>query len=275
MTGACHPSRAGSPAAAGRIAAADPRTITTVSPTRVAPDPRLVLGDIDGGRVLDVATGIGGFVSFLLEGLRSHDEIVGIDSEPARALAFAEAFSSRPDVRFEAVDAHRLPFADASFDTVCISNSLHHVEDPAPVLAEMLRVLRPGGHLVVNEMYRDGQSGPQLTHVLLHHWWAAVGQATGEVHRETYERAAILEIVEGLGLANVRTWDLEDPAEDPHDPATRAELEAAIDRFVERAGGIADRRLREELVARGEELRARLRTVGAASATQLVVIGRR
>lgn len=275
MTGACHPSRAGSPAAAGRIAAADPRTITTVSPTRVAPDPRLVLGDIDGGRVLDVATGIGGFVSFLLEGLRSHDEIVGIDSEPARAPAFAEAFSDRPDVRFEAVDAHRLPFADASFDTACISNSLHHFEDPAPVLAEMLRVLRPGGHLVVNEMYRDGQSGPQLTHVLLHHWWAAVGQATGEVHRETYERAAILEIVEGLGLANVRTWDLEDPAEDPHDPATRAELEAAIDRFVERAGGIADRRLREELVARGEELRARLRTVGAASATQLVVIGRR
>jgi SAM-dependent methyltransferase len=258
-----------------RIAAADPRTIATVSVTRVAPDPKAVLGEIDGGRVLDVATGTGGFVGFLLDGLRRYDEIVGIDAEPARAAAFAEAFGDRPDVRFEALDAHRLPDADGAFDTVCISNSLHHFEDPAPVLAEMLRVLRPGGHLVVNEMYRDDQSEPQLTHVLLHHWWAAVGRATGEVHRETYERAAILEIVGRLGLADVRTWDLEDPAEDPHDPATVAELEAAIDRFLERTSTIQEARLRDELRARGEELRTRLRTLGAAGATQLVVVGRR
>jgi SAM-dependent methyltransferase len=243
--------------------------------TRVDPDPKAVLGEIDGGRVLDVATGTGGFVAFLVEGLRSFDEIVGIDAEPSRAAAFGVAFVGQPGVRFETVDAHRLPYADGTFDTVCISNSLHHFEDPAPVLAEMLRVLRPGGHVVVNEMYRDGQSEPQLTHVLLHHWWAAVGRATGEVHRETYERAAILEIVGRLGLAEVRTWDLEDPAEDPHDPATLAELEAAIDRFLERAAAIADAPLREDLRAQGEELRGRLRTIGATSATQLMVIGRR
>jgi SAM-dependent methyltransferase len=240
-----------------------------VSVTRTAPDPRAVLGAIDGGRVLDVATGTGSFVAFLLDGFRSHDEIVGIDENAARAEAFAAALGDRPGVRFEAMDAHHLAFADASFDTVCISNSLHHFEDPAPVLAEMLRVLRPGGHLVVNEMYRDDQSEPQLTHVLLHHWWAAVGRATGEVHRETYERAAILEIVAGLGLADVRTWDLEDPSEDPHDAATIAELEAAIDRFQERTADLPDLR------AQGEELRSRLRTIGATGATQLVVIGRR
>lgn len=245
-----------------------------MSVVRVAPDPLAILGELDGGRVLDVATGTGGFVAFLLDGLRSYDEIVGIDAEPARAAAFGEAFADRPGVRFEVLDAHRLPFAAGSFDTVCISNSLHHFEDPAPVLAEMLRVLRPGGHVVVNEMYRDGQSEPQLTHVLLHHWWAAVGRATGEVHRETYERAAILAIVERMGLADVRTWDLEDPAEDPHDPESQAELEATIDRFMERVGAIADAALREDLVDRGEELRARLRSVGAASATQLVVVGR-
>lgn len=237
--------------------------------TRVAPDPLAVLGAIDGGRVLDVATGTGSFVAFLLDGLRSHDEIVGIDENGTRAEAFAAALSDRQGVRFEAMDAHHLAFADASFDTVCISNSLHHFADPAPVLAEMLRVLRPGGHLVVIEMYRDDQSEPQLTHVHLHHWWAAVGRATGEVHRETYERAAILEIVAGLGLADVRNWDLEDPAEDPHDAATIAELEAAIDRFQERTVDLPDLR------ARGEELRARLRSIGAAGATQLVVIGRR
>ena len=132
-------------------------------------DPKAVLGHLSGGRVLDIATGAGGFVQFLLDGLRDHGEIVGIDANAERGEPFAAAFDGRPDVRFEQMDAHRLAFADGSFDTVCVSNSLHHFADPAPVLAEMLRVLRPGGHLVVNEMYRDGQSETQATHVLLHH----------------------------------------------------------------------------------------------------------
>jgi hypothetical protein len=88
----------------------------------------------------------------------------------------------------------------------------------------MLRVLRPGGHVVINEMYRDGQSETQATHVLLHHWWAAVGRQRGDVHRETYLRGEIVEIVEGLGLGDLRLADLADPDEDPHDPETVAEL---------------------------------------------------
>ncbi len=232
-------------------------------------DPKAVLGDLSGGRVLDVATGAGSFVQFLLDGLRDHDEIVGIDANPELSTAFAEALGDRADVRFVEMDAHHLAFEDGSFDTVCVSNSLHHFANPVPVLAEMLRVLRPGGHVVVNEMYRDGQSETQATHVLLHHWWAAVGRQRGDVHRETYLRAEIVEIVEGLGLADLRLADLADPDEDPHDPETVAELEAVIDRFVALAEGYP------ELQQRGEDLRARLREVGVRSATQLVAVGRR
>ena len=233
-----------------------------------AVDPREVLGDLSGGRVLDVATGTGGFVRFLVDGLRDHAEIVGIDANGERAAAFAAAFADHPDVRFEQMDALHLAFPDGSFDTVCVSNSLHHFADPAPVLAEMLRVLCPGGHLVVNEMYRDGQSETQATHVLLHHWWAAVGWLRGEVHRETYERARIVEIIEALGLSDLRLLDLADPEEDPRDPETVAELEATIDQYAALAEG------HPELQARGEALRTRLREIGVRSATQLVAIGR-
>jgi ubiquinone/menaquinone biosynthesis C-methylase UbiE len=232
-------------------------------------DAKDVIGDLSGGRVLDVATGTGGFVRFLLDGLRDHDEIVGIDANPERAEAFTAAFGDRDDVRFEVMDAHHLAFEDGSFDTVCISNSLHHVADPAPVLAEMLRVLRPGGRVIVNEMYRDGQSETQMTHVLLHHWWAAVGTLRGEVHRQTYRRAEIVEIVARLHLEDLRLVDVVDPDEDPHDPETVAELEAAIDRYAALAEGYPD------LQARGEELRVRLGGIGVRSATQLVAIGRR
>lgn len=234
-----------------------------------APGARAILGGRRGGRVLDVATGVGGFVPFLLDGLDDVEEVIGIDTNPARAAAFAEAFADRPGVRFEVMDAHRLAYADASFDTVAVSNSLHHFEDPAPVLAEMVRVTRPGGVVVVNEMYRDGQSEQQLTHVHLHHWWAAVNRLTGEVHRETYERREIVAIVEGLGLRDLRLHDLTDPDEDPFDPEATAELDGAIDRYLGLAAGHPD------LVARGEALRERLRTIGVRSATQLVAIGTR
>lgn len=60
----------------------------------------------------------------------------------------------RPDLSFTAADALRLPFADASFDAVTISFGLRNVADTDAALAELLRVTRPGGRLVVCEFSR-------------------------------------------------------------------------------------------------------------------------
>ena len=57
----------------------------------------------------------------------------------------------RPDLPFVAGDATRLPFADGAFDAVTISFGLRNVGDPAAALAEMRRVTRHGGRLVVCE----------------------------------------------------------------------------------------------------------------------------
>jgi demethylmenaquinone methyltransferase/2-methoxy-6-polyprenyl-1,4-benzoquinol methylase len=57
----------------------------------------------------------------------------------------------RPDLAFTAGDAMRLPFADEVFDAVTISFGLRNVVDTRAALAEMLRVTRPGGRLVVTE----------------------------------------------------------------------------------------------------------------------------
>ena len=56
-----------------------------------------------------------------------------------------------PDLAFVAGDAMRLPFADATFDAVTISFGLRNTVDPQAALAEMARVTRPGGRLVVCE----------------------------------------------------------------------------------------------------------------------------
>ncbi|HWS58469.1 MAG TPA: demethylmenaquinone methyltransferase [Actinotalea sp.] len=68
----------------------------------------------------------------------------------------------RPGLPFTAGDATRLPFADASFDAVTISFGLRNVVDTAAGLAEMLRVVRPGGRLVVCEFSRPSW-GPLRT----------------------------------------------------------------------------------------------------------------
>jgi ubiquinone/menaquinone biosynthesis C-methylase UbiE len=230
-------------------------------------NPKDILGQLPGGRVLDVATGSGGFIHFLLEGLQDYQSILGIDSNERSAAAFAEAFKDNPKIRFQTMDATHLEFETASFDLVCLSNSLHHFADPQLVLREMERVLRPGGHLLVAEMYRDGQTEAQMTHVHLHHWWAAVDRTTGVVHNETYRRAELLELVKDLGLQELALFDLSETDEDPKNPETLAQLEPVFERYIQRAEG------HPELQARGQELRQRVAEVGFHGATSLLALG--
>jgi len=229
------------------------------------------LGGISGGQVLDVATGNGSFVRMLLDSLGSCTGITGVDRSERAIKAAAEAFTE-DGVLFVQMDAEHLDWPDGSFDTVCISNSLHHMADLPRVLAEMRRVLRPGGLFVIGEMYRDGQTEAQRTHVLLHHWWAAVDTALGVTHHETFKRRQVVNLARGLGLAQLAFYDVADLDADPKDAETVKELEGIIDRTVQRAQGAASA---AQLCRRGEELRRRVRAAGFHSATVLLAVGER
>jgi SAM-dependent methyltransferase len=105
------------------------------------------------GAVLDVGCGTGEIIVRLA--LKYEDAtFTGIDLEEphlARAAARCAAFGDR--VRFQYGDALGLPFGDASFDYVICRHLIQAVPDPARVIAEIRRVLRPGGrvHLIAED----------------------------------------------------------------------------------------------------------------------------
>ena len=226
---------------------------------------------LSGGRVLDVATGSGGFLGLLTENFMDYIEIIGIDSNE-RPLETARQAYPLENIRFLQMDAARMDFNDGYFDTVCISNSLHHMANLPGVLAEMLRVCKPGGHILVSEMFRDAQSATQLTHVYLHHWWAAVDTIQGISHFETYTRGQIVDIWDSLSLHNTEQYEQKDLDANPKDPELIRELESIIDRYIQR---LQDLEAGSKLRQRGEQLRRRVHEVGFHGATTLFLIGQK
>jgi SAM-dependent methyltransferase len=101
--------------------------------------------------VLDVAAGTG-IVSRALASDVAH--VTALDSTPAMVAEGARSAASAGigNLTFVLGSAERLPFPDAGFTLVVTRFSLHHFADPAPMLDEMVRVLRPGGRLVVKDL---------------------------------------------------------------------------------------------------------------------------
>jgi demethylmenaquinone methyltransferase/2-methoxy-6-polyprenyl-1,4-benzoquinol methylase len=103
-----------------------------------------------GRRVLDLAAGTGVSTAELQ---RSGADAVACDFSLGMLRA-GRANRQRRRVRFVAGDGTRLPFADEVFDAVTISFGLRNISDVPAALAEMARVVRPGGRLVVCEFSR-------------------------------------------------------------------------------------------------------------------------
>src|SRR5260370_10210284 len=101
------------------------------------------------GVALDAACGTGRFPGVLAR--RGH-QVIGVDSSPDM---LAHARRRVPDSGFHVAELDQLPLADDSAGVIVCALALVHVPRPQPVMAELARVLRPGGDLVISDVHHE------------------------------------------------------------------------------------------------------------------------
>lgn len=129
-----------------------------------------------GAIIADVGTGTG----FVLHGLLDRAvQLVGFD-ESQQMLDVARAnFAPYPQVQFRQAEGQHLPAEDNAFDAVFANMYLHHAPAPEAAISEMVRILKPGGKLVITDL---------------------------DTHEETWMRRAMSDRWLGFPREDIQTW---------------------------------------------------------------------
>jgi ubiquinone/menaquinone biosynthesis C-methylase UbiE len=241
------------------------------------------LGTISGGDILDVGTQEGDFINTLMKTLKGYNSFVGIDISANDLKKAREQFKDAP-VNFMEMNAETMSFPENHFDTVCISYSIHHLENIDTVLAEMYRVLKPGGNFIIQELYSDGeQTEAQRFNRDVHNLNVKIDTILGIPHFEALTRQGLKDSVNKVGLSAVEiyesSWsvkclfcedapDCENPLRKEHVNSVIMEIDADLARII---GHPSYDELRED----GESLKERIKVTGKSPASVMYFFGKK
>jgi ubiquinone/menaquinone biosynthesis C-methylase UbiE len=185
--------------------------------TRFVADFLAAHGPGRGGEMLDVGTGPARIPIALCRADR-HFRILGVDLagpmlDLARRNAAEAGLTDR--IRFARGDAKTLPFPDGRFEAVVSNTIVHHIPNPALALAEMVRLVAPGGTLMVRDLARPKDEAAVAALVELHARSEPI--AARNMFRDSLIAALTLEEVrailldlgmssEGVALTSDRHW---------------------------------------------------------------------
>ncbi|MEW6412481.1 MAG: class I SAM-dependent methyltransferase [Candidatus Zixiibacteriota bacterium] len=228
------------------------------------------LKSYSGGRILDVATSHGDFLKVLTESFGDYAEAIGIDNNSERVKAARENCDG--GLEFEVMDGGKMSYGDSSFDTVAIRHSLHHLEAPGVVLAEMKRVLKPGGLFIVCEVLQSPEITAPNAQRHIHHWWGEVDRALGKYHGPTYTSSEVIRTLKPLGLNIIDQFE-------QLDKSTEEELK----QFVEFIGNTVDEYIgrlqaaggHEDIIDKGRALKEMYEKQGYVDEKSIYVIARK
>ncbi len=143
-----------------------------------------------GEHYLDVGTGNG--LAAIHVARTYHLDVMGVDIDPEQIRLAAAKAQGIEGVEFSTQDATQLPFQDGEFDIVFTSKALHHVPNWQDAIVEMVRVLKPGGHLL-------------FTDFVFPAWMAALGERFAPNRAGYATLEALTALTEQLGLAQIHS----------------------------------------------------------------------
>jgi ubiquinone/menaquinone biosynthesis C-methylase UbiE len=145
-----------------------------------------IIGDANGLAVLDIGCGTGALLRRLADGGAA--KLAGVDASEGM-LAEARRLAGNRPIEFFYSPAHELPFEDGTFDVVTTNIAFHHFAEPAQVIREMARVLKPGGRVLICDLNGEGLGGRMMI---------AHGRRKGDLYH--YTRREVERMMKDAGL---------------------------------------------------------------------------
>lgn len=217
-------------------------------------------------KVLEVGAGTGDFIKVLKE-LFPGTEITGIDPNTDSLETAAKRY---PEVQFFKMQAESLVFKNNAFDVAAISMALHHLSDVPRSLAEMRRVVKSGGWIIVAELFSDNLNPAQQNHKMYHHFRSKIDRLNGIQHNETFPKNEILKRVSDSGIKIL--FDFEVKYEANQNP-NRVELDERIQKMKVMLESIKGLDEYEILKPEIENFRKKVLRFGFQPATRVVLVG--
>jgi SAM-dependent methyltransferase len=158
-----------------------------------------------GERWIDVGCGNGAFTELVVQRC-APTAVVGIDPAEAQIAYATRRFQGQAAVRFERGDAMSLASADASFDAAVMALVIFFVPGPAKSVAEMARVVRPGGSVSAYAWDLDGDGFPFAA---MHEEMKALGvPPLGPPSPDAARLESLAALWHGAGLVDVETREI-------------------------------------------------------------------
>lgn len=217
--------------------------------------------------VLDLGTGSGDFIK-VLKDVFPAAKIIGADPH---VESLEKAKRKYPDVVLMEMAAEKLEFPDNTFDVASISMALHHLPDIQTSLNEMQRVVKPGGWIIVSELFSDNLNPAQEVHKMFHHFRSSTDRLLGVSHNETFKKDEIIEMVEKSGIKIQTHFEVN---KETNLTINQEELEMRAEQMKEMLEAVKEFPEYEGLKPQIKEFRERAAKYGFQSATRVVIIGK-
>ena len=222
----------------------------------------LTLGDY-----LEFGCGDGGFLQYVLDQNRSFKSITAVDINPD---SVEKARKNLADYNIHFIVDGNIPLdLDAnSFSSITLSNTLHHLQDKESVFAELRRLIKPHGQIIITEMVSNDLTRAEQTYCRFHALRAETDRLKGTYHDTTYSAGEVEKLVTRAGLSITKKQIILNEKLVVTDAEEVRKMETNIDDLVQ---GEKESPEIEALTNKAERIKAHLRAFGIKRPRQLYI----